>query len=347
MTGRRIAYLVAPNGVGHLRRGAGILDRLLDADPSWRVDLVCAQWQLDQLDGWGPLERVLGHAATAALTGVLDPGVGWERDPARYTVERLEGWRGRLDSLPAVHDAHLVVSDNLAGVLEIRPDAVLAGSFLWSDVLVGAHPDNPLIDAFVRRERELLDTHRPPMLCVRDVAMPGVWARTDAVGVGWMCPSRQPGPIVAPAAGGRPAVAFLGGRTGAADSLLAAAADHLAHAGELAVVDAHGFGFEAADYAGLAVCVARPGIGTLTDCVTHFLPIVAVREAGNPELDHNAARVVELGIGVDPGACPGPAAVESAVHEALERRVEIREQLAALDRDGLDDAARWLQDRGR
>ena len=43
-----------------------------------------------------------------------------------------------LDGLP-----DLVLSDNLVGVLSRRPDALLLGSFLWSDVLGAAGTPTP------------------------------------------------------------------------------------------------------------------------------------------------------------------------------------------------------------
>lgn len=339
--------VVAPNGLGHLRRVVGVLSRFTERVSGATVAIACEARAAEQLRDWPRAAELLAQAELH--TGITAPGASWSRDPSLYDDGRLLAWEERLGACPALAQAGVVVSDNLAGVLRFRHDAVLMGSFLVSDVLAEAHPMSAAVDRFVRHERDLLARHRPPMLCVGDVVMPGVAQRTAAVRLPWMCESSA-----VETGDGRRLVGVLGGRTGAADEVLREAAVALAAAGlELAVPDGVGleeagrrtFGFGPADFAALAVAVCRPGLGTVNDCISQGVPMVLVHE-GNPELAHNAARLADLGVGEDLGEAPSPGEVVAAACRLMEpaRHEAARSAMAGLPKDGLDRAASWLVD---
>jgi hypothetical protein len=345
-----VLVLVAANGLGHMRRVAGILGCLLERGGDVRLTIAAEPWQQDAAVRWDAGRRLEAHGV-AWRPGIVAPGVGWSVTPERYVDGSLMSWEDRLDDLPELMTADVVLSDNLTGVLTRRPDALLAGSFLWSDVLDAATGDEPAVRAFVEHERSLLAEHRPEMLCVADLAMPGVVARTRPHAVGWMCPRAA----ILPAAPGPPAgtrVAVLGGGTGAADDLLVELADALALDGvDVTVGDALSprtgapvFDGSAAAWSSLTVVVARPGVGTLTDCVRSGVPIVCVHEGDNIELAHNASRVAALGFGADLGAMPSPDAVIDAVRRvaAPDEWAAVRQRMAAAARDGLSQGADWL-----
>jgi len=332
-----LLVIVAPNGLGHTRRTLGVVGRLVERGADLRIDVVAASWQRQAARSWssGMLLDRAGDRIRWHL-GITEPGVTWFSDPTPYADGRLTGWERRLEALPELGTARVVLSDNLAGVLGPRPDARLAGSFLWCDVLGAAFPDDPAVAAFVAHERDLLERHRPPMLCVRDLVMPGVRSATRTVEVGWMCPGHERAPRSASA------VAVLGGRTGAADDRLGAVAGALEARGLPVVGQPERAG--AAGWERVAVAVCRPGVGTLTDCVQWGIPMVCVSEAGNIEMAHNAARIEALGFGVDRSEGMAADRVVAAVLTLLEpeTREEVRQRMAAADRAGLDEGAEWL-----
>ncbi|MCK6548441.1 hypothetical protein L6R52_21515, partial [Myxococcota bacterium] len=210
--------VICANGLGHFRRTIGLLDRLSASEPALALTIAAEPWQWEQTRSWAAAARV--HARARHVAGITAPGVTWRRSAADYDDGRLFAWEARLAALDGLDAARLVLSDNLVGTLAVRRDAVLLGSFLWSDVLAHAYPDHPAVSAFVAHDRALLDDVCPPMICVEPIAMRGVVARTRAVGVPWMCehvatPRRARAP--------RPRVVLAGGATGAADALLDAA----------------------------------------------------------------------------------------------------------------------------
>jgi hypothetical protein len=341
-----VAAVIAPNGLGHARRTLGILARFAERGGRPAVTVLGTRGQQEAAARWGS-HAALERAGCTWIHDVTEPGVSWTRDGSAYDDGRLLAWEDRLARVDEVAAADVVLSDNLAGVLGVRPDALLAGSFLWSDVLDAAHGARPAVAAFVERERSLLLAHRPPMVCVDDLVMPGVVERTTAWPVGWMCADPDPGPHRSPA---RPTVGVLGGATGAADALLGPVADALARAGTTV---RSGLGTDpgirpfdgtASSWADLVAVVGRPGVGTLTDAVQRQIPVVCLHEGDNVELAHNARRVAELGIGRDLGASPRPDAVVEAVADQLAEpaRSEAAARLAARDRSGLEGAAEWL-----
>jgi hypothetical protein len=341
----KVVALVCENGLGHFRRSVAILAELVIRGRVSRLDLVCEAWQVERNQSWRPME-VLRAAGAHLRHEIMSPGPRWPL-PDDADV-RLEGWIDRARTLPAVMDADVLLSDNLGGALALRDDAVLVGSFLWSDVLAQPALPSMRVQRFVEHERALLAKHRPPMLCVGDLAMPGVTERTRAVPLPWMCED-----VVASGAPGK-RIAVLGGAAGAADDLLVQAAAALVRAGhDVAVPRAmvarldgarvHEFGHASGDFAACAVVVCRPGAGTLTQCVAAGVPVVAVREPGNLEMEHNAARVAALGIGVDAGEAPSAEALVAALERALAS--DARTRLAALAKDGVARAADWIESR--
>jgi hypothetical protein len=308
----RVTWVISPNGLGHARRSLAVASCLRDLMPEIEITLVAELWQRDRLGDHGFTWR----------RGGLAEAPRWPHRPG----SDLLAWRDRLAQSGALHDADRVVSDNLAGVLALRPDTILEGSFLWSDILDGV----PGCEAFVADERALLAAHRPIMVCVHDMAMPGVHERARAVGVEWMgdgvpSPTRR--------SGGQ--VAVLGGASGAADGPLADLASALTRKG-VSVVTA--FDHSPAAYAACDVVVCRPGLGTVTDCILAGVPMVLHVEDDHPEMVWNTRRLVELGMAV------APATVDTVTQILADEatRTTMAARAAARPRGGAATAARLV-----
>lgn len=321
----KVVAVICANGRGHWKRTAAILKRA--QRPDWRLTVV-TEISADEV------RRTLG-ATTEVVAGVVSPGPGWV---GPFDEARLLGWEARLHTVAALRDADRVLSDNLIQVLAVRPDASLLGSFLWSDVLEGAHPNDATVRRFVERERSLLEKHRPPMICVNGLTMPGVLQRTQARPVGVMADFE---PIVGPAS----QVALLGGGTGVADAALATLARQLLPGvlgGERlaqAVPGVEPFDFSPAGWGRVSVAVVRPGMGTLTDAITAGVPVVTLPEPENPEMVFLGQAVERLGLGRSAATL---ADVPRRVAEVLAARDAHRAALARLPLNGLDQAAAAL-----
>ena len=344
-----ILSLIAPSGLGHFRRQIEILSRVLARKEDIRIHVLCAQFQYTITRDWDLAVRFFADPRVTWSEGVLDPGVGWSTDPQRYDDGRLRAWMERLGRVPELRDARLVISDNLAGVLAWRSDAILAGSFLWGDILLTAYPQNEAIAVFAEQERSLLTRHKPQMICVRDIAMPAVLRDTHPLTADWMCEhpiaSRRARPAI-------PRVGLLGGASGAADALLVRLARVLARSGRyelalpptlsVAVPEAVPFLHRREDYAGLSLAICRSGMGTVTSCITEGVPMIAIHEGQcNPELSHVGERLAAMGVAVHAGADPHAETIELALESVLTEPLaeQMRQRILDLPRHGLNQAA--------
>ncbi len=183
---RDIVAIVCSNGLGHFHRVLSVLQSLTALRRKLTISLICERWQKARFEGSRTLSDLEGSANIRWHHGIMNPGVQWSSDLYDYSDDRLFSWADRLGDIPDVRDAKLGLSDNLAGFLQLRPDAVLMGSFLWSDVLEKAYSQNPNVRRFVQWERGLLDRFRPSLLCVGQMVMPAAAERTRAVPLPWM-----------------------------------------------------------------------------------------------------------------------------------------------------------------
>ena len=336
-----VSLTVCPNGMGHAVRALRVMRELVGLRRGFRLTAVTLT--PSQQGGLRAETRAwLGAHGTRILEGISDPGVALEQDPSAYGDGRLRDWEDRWAATPALAEADLVVSDNLVGVLTHRPDAVLMGSFLWSDVLEampGPSGDAPAeIDAFVLHERDLLARHVPPMLCTADVASDGVLRRTTPVPLPWFDDRRWGAEDAeAPVPASR-RVAIVGGSTGAQAQSLAVVAARLDDAGWETVSHLPG-----PEEPPVSAVICRPGIGTVTECVMRALPMVLVRESWNPELTHTTAALVGLGLAVDLGSDDPDAVLRRIVDSETGR--SMARMLRGRPAGGHRAAAAWLADR--
>jgi hypothetical protein len=342
----RVASVIAANGTGHFRRSIGVLHRLLIERPSLDLTVFCTDRQLKVMQSWWRLRNLVELGARFITD--FECGVRW---PLVQPVPDLLAWRDQLAESSEIRDADLVVSDNLANILTIRPDVVLMGSFLWSEVL--AQTDHPEVRRFVDDELGCLGMYRPPMLCVAGIATRGVLRETDAVQLDWMCeePAPQPRTLSTP-----PTIGICAGTTDAAADQVAqllrllvpqhdVLVDALPKAVSMPNVRSGLLRDIPLNVADIVLC--RPGAGTVMDCIAANTPFVTFAEPQSPEMTHTASRLAALGI-AETLTCPlSEDDVLSVVNNIAGPQVYAASsaKLHALSKGGLDQAARWLVER--
>ncbi|MBX7116688.1 MAG: hypothetical protein K1X64_20350 [Myxococcaceae bacterium] len=346
----KITALITANGLGHFRRTVRILAELVKHRSGLDITVLAEPWQKAAVKDW-PLAETLWKSGARFEAVPLTPGIIWNESPSTFDDNRLLNWETRVLNHPAIHNANVVLSDNLAGVLNVRSDAVLLGSFLWCEVFEPMASQSNAIARFVDHEVMLLEKYLPPCICVDVLAMPKLRELTTPVAVGFMCehtPHAQGEPYV---------VAFLGGAAGLATATLARLAIELHDVlgstlalpdNVIAVLDADTrgkvirFSHSDAAYAALQLALVRPGTGTITDCVTWNVPMLALNEPKNKEMTWNASRVEALGIGLALPPPPlNPHQVAETARELL-RSDWAAQQLARQPKDGIARAAEWL-----
>lgn len=178
------------------------------------------------------------------------------------------------------------------------------GSFLWSDIFEREAEKSDALRQFVIEERRILHKYRPPMICVKDIRMPGLAKQTRPIEVPWFAQDKS---IKRDGNQFLSRIALLGGATSIMDEAISLLGKKMAalpawelylppHLLKSSAVHAKAFGFELKDFAQVDLVICRPGIGTITDCISTQTPMITFSENGNLEMDHNSKVLEQMGI---------------------------------------------------
>ena len=343
---KHLAILVSANGYGHIRRQILITSELLKQNSNLQVQFAItdAQFQRFKLE----IEN-LGSRASAVV-GVTEDSVRWRHDPSNYTATNLNGWESELMSRSSLIEADFVLSDNLVGVLEIRPDAVLSGSFLWHEVIDAYAQVNDACRQFVEREINLLKKCVPKMICNADLATPAVLSLTDAVRVPWMIEETVPQAFQDNLSkeSERTTILVHGGGTRTLDDRVRMIAQILRNNNYTVFTDLEDdlmcFDYQDSSWQQLGAVICRPGVGTATECVKWHIPIVLIHDQTNVEAEFVATRLKELKLAHECEFGSNYLEIPSLVADLLspEKRISFLEPFASLKTTGIQDSANFL-----
>lgn len=297
-------FIVCPNGMGHFKRVMEVVGEILALTKLVQIAIVCQSWQKSRLNK---------HFSEPVrfIEDLMEPGVSYQFfDDAFFEKKKYLKWEESVAGLEEFQNTDLIVSDNLCGILEHHDSVMLMGSFLWMDLLEA--DDRYVSKEFVEREKQLLSSYQPKMLCVEDIVMPAVRNYTKAVLLPWFAESsiatradfiEEPAVVT---------IAVLLGRTGVMDQWLKV---FISVAKEQRIVvklpspydkehDTESFSFNDEEFQAVDMVLCRPGIGVITDCIRNQTVMLSVFEENNTEMEHNAKAIAEIlqleSLGVDP-----------------------------------------------
>lgn len=338
MAAKKIAFIVAGNGFGHLKRVSEVALAIYKQQPDSIIEIFGASAHQLMLEKWHVFHRFSSYSFR--FTNVQTEKNLIANVSADYTFEAYQ------NSLTSIHDQvasfnpDRVVSDNLVGVLNFFPQAILMGSFLFTDTI---QVKTEAIQKIISFEMELLHRIKPVMVGVADMAMPGVVEHTQFKGLSWFC-DRKNGNLSVEKSGKR--VLVMGGGTLNATKQLMTIMDQLQqHDVELfvdhALLTQTGkgilFDFAPDSFSKLDWIICRPGMGILTDAVTYGIPVFAVYEPDH-EMKHNAMRVEQLGLGFDSQNHPADFLFEALFMDTT----AIRHNLLSRPVHGATEAAGYI-----
>jgi len=336
-------------------RVTSLAKHLYSIDKSLEIHIWCEKWQLDTC-----INDNRDYNDLNFHFGLLDPGVSWSLDPIIYDDGRLINWESRIKNEGLILNADIVISDNLVGALNIRSDTVLMGSFLWSDILEQAYHSRSAIQKFVEWERGLLEKHNPQMLCLSDLAMPGVLKRTKAVPLPWMCNNYNDNNLIESK---KPIISIQIGFTSAMRSWAAFLISSLTSINDyefflpqylMKYVPKENSEYvkifnyaENDDYSLCDVVICRPGVGTITACIGSNTPMILVYEEENTEMEHNAKCIQKLGLGYNIGFELNENIIVQTISELLNPPIyrKTKSRIQSQKKDGLIIASDWIHDK--
>lgn len=176
-----------------------------------------------------------------------------------------------------------VFTDNLVEVLKYRPDAIYSGSFLWSDVWRAWFGNNKFSD----EQDKLFNDIKPKVICNGDVVFGQLENYQNKIDIGWGCADKSEedyklDTIVCVT----PSLNYTDKYT---EKFLKIRNQYQTN------ID---FSFNI-NHTTNSMFAIRPGLGMITTCVSHRIPIIALWDKDDSiEIKHLANRVEELGIGI-------------------------------------------------
>ena len=167
--------------------------------------------------------------------------------------------------------------------MKYRPDALLSGSFLWSDIWREKYGNNDFSD----EQDKIFHDVKPRVVCNGDVVFGQLKKYINKVDIGWGCKDNSTedfnlNRIVCIT----PSLNYTEKYT---EKFLEIRNEYQ---------DDVDFSFNI-NHTDNSMFIIRPGLGMITTCVSHRIPIVALwDEDDSIEIQHLAHKVEELGIGI-------------------------------------------------
>jgi len=254
----KIGIYVCSNGYGHFHRMLQVCAHL----PFHGIDIHCEKYQYNRFK---PTQDNINFIFYD------ESNIRWDRKRVG-TIEV-----GDIDKYDKV------ITDNLVEVLKYRPDALLSGSFLWSDIWREKYGNNDFSD----EQDKIFHDVKPQVVCNGDVVFGQLKKYQNKVDIGWGCKDNSTedfnlNRIVCIT----PSLNYTEKYT---EKFLEIRSEFQND------VD---FSFNI-NHTNNSMFVVRPGLGMITTCVSHRIPIVALwDEDDSIEIQHLAHKVEELGIGI-------------------------------------------------
>ena len=254
----KIGIYVCSNGYGHFHRMLQVCAHL----PFHEIDIHCEKYQYNRFK---PTQDNINFIFYD------ESNIRWDRKRVG-TIEV-----GDIDKYDKV------ITDNLVEVLKYRPDALLSGSFLWSDIWREKYGNNDFSD----EQDKIFHDVKPQVVCNGDVVFGQLKKYQNKVDIGWGCKDNSTedfnlNRIVCIT----PSLNYTEKYT---EKFLEIRSEFQND------VD---FSFNI-NHTDNSMFVIRPGLGMITTCVSHRIPIVALwDEDDSIEIQHLAHKVEALGIGI-------------------------------------------------
>lgn len=299
--------MVCPNGFGHLKRVLKISSALIKNDI--KLNVLCNKKCIENLSLFA--DDPLLNSSRINFLEINFPAYGnWVTNSNEYDFYEYKSWIDNLDA-EYIQKSDLFVSDNLAGVLARRPDAILEGSFLWNDIMADLRDQPDELKKIIEFENDLLKKTFPEMICNEDFAMPAIFEQTSYKKFAWTCEDLQIDESVIPKRLNDIKIFLTGGGTGASDNVFENIINELSRFKNIKIYTDNKlfnlyseryksitkFEFSDEDFKKLSFVICRPGIGILTDCVKYNLPVVPLHEE-NKEMKFNYDKVLKLDLGI-------------------------------------------------
>ena len=260
---KSIGFFVCSNGYGHYKRISEIAS-LLSND--FDITIYATWSQMYNLGGVKNCRHIQQHVHN----------IRWDKTLNDSKVD-YKVYKECLEEHKEDLKRHTyVVSDNIIGILDYRPDAIIIGSFLWKDVLFNKFGDNRISDI----DRTLLREYKPPIITNKYAETGTLKEYGNKLQFGFGCESKPYRQFeIEELIPLKPSLNYLDSYSDFLKNINVKSTEDFSKTSKVALM-------------------CRPGLGIITHCVEHYIPLIALYdENDSSEILELADRVVTLNIG--------------------------------------------------
>jgi len=260
---KTIGFYTCSNGFGHYKR-ISIIAKYLSND--YDITIYGTWHQMFNLGGVKNCRHVQQHTHN----------IRWDKTLSNSKVD-FKSYKECLENHKEDLLRHdYVISDNIVGILEYRPDAILSGSFFWKDVFFNKFGKNKITDF----DNELLDKHNPLILTNKYAETGSIKNYKNKVQFGFGCKDKKYKEFkIDKILTLKPSLNYLDTYSTFFDKLKLKTTSDFSVKENIALM-------------------CRPGLGIITHCVENNIPLIALYDKNDSTEIIELAKLVEkLGIG--------------------------------------------------
>ena len=295
-----ILYVVCPNGYGHIKRSTIIAEKLIEIE-----DRLKFSWYISNFSK----KYFISVSSNALIDKSIIYSFGDNESISLSNMKLIDfenqfiKWSKKLKKIVTENAFDLVVSDNLATPLDYHSKCIMVGSFVWHDVII----KNSINENVLNHEMEVFRDNYPTIFAMENFAMPELLNYGNVIEI----PSISDKYLSSlKKSDNKNNILITGGKSGELSDLLSNTAQFLSKDSSSIVYYDEILGrnlninggkiFDYADHSflNITLIICRPGIGIITDSIKFCKPLIVDIHYENKEMEFNANRIEELGIGV-------------------------------------------------
>lgn len=260
---KSLSFYCCTNGLGHYKRVYEVAKHLIN---DFNITIYCSINQ----------SLKIGVLSNVNYVYYKYDNIRWDKVLKGETEEMFQEYSKWLKEYgPTVNLYDKVISDNIVGLLDYRDDIVLMGSFFWKDVFQSKLRTNNISS----RDEVLLDTYKPTLITNKYLETQSVKEYNNKKQFGFGCrPRMQCAADIKHTIWLPPSLDYGDGYSNFVEKA----------AKELNFDLTSNF-----SYIYNVRIIGRPGVGTITHCVEHFIPLVALYSDEDSEEIKELAHIVE------------------------------------------------------
>lgn len=285
----KITHLVNPNGYGHLRRALFFWSRV-KAEIDLEIWIDHSHVKTLEYFNHSLEKNIVAKDFSGMITLKSVKAIDF--------YKKYKEFHESIEKELRLKTSNIVISDNTLINFKVFPKAqgYILGSFLWSDL--------DLPKEIIIEEQKIISTNQIELIGINNF----ISTQNELISkqeTGWFIDKKK-----CTCTDSKNIILFSGGLGEIPkDAIFNYCRDvrrlfpkyeiHTSHKYQEVLSDSKSFSFKTGDWEKVGFCIGRPGIGTISDCITYNIPLIAIGEISNQEIRFNAQKIEELNIGIN------------------------------------------------